>query len=71
MYFGAGGTHVRCIYDGGILLEWNAEWKCMFKNWDPRKYKIERTLEPEKYIFTSGCTSLQLGPTHSVIAKFK
>lgn len=46
LYFGAGGTHVRCIYDGGILLEWNAEWKCMFKNWDPRKYKIERTLEP-------------------------
>lgn len=39
MYVGAGGTHVRCIYDGGTLLEWNAEWKCMFKYWDPRKYK--------------------------------
>lgn len=21
LYFGAGGTHLRCIYDGGTLLE--------------------------------------------------
>lgn len=75
MYVGAGGTHVRCIYDGGISLERNAEWKCMFKYWDPRKYKSKELWSRyykvqycEKYIFTLGCTSLQL---LTVIEKFK
>lgn len=74
MYVGAGRTHVRCIYDGGTLLERNAEWKCMFK-YDPRKYKSKelwsryyKVQNCEKYIFTLGCTSLQL---LTVIEKFK